>query len=73
MKGDLETGKLERAILFALERHQMVEKLMRQTMIDELTGLLNRRGFLSLAQQQLKIAHRAKGGSWCCFSPIWMG
>ena len=25
---------------------------------DELTGLLNRRGFLSMAQQQLKIAQR---------------
>jgi diguanylate cyclase (GGDEF)-like protein len=34
------------------------EKLRQETLIDELTGLYNRRGFLTLGQQQLETARR---------------
>lgn len=60
VKGDIENSQLERALLFAIQRHRTVENLRRLSMIDELTGLLNRRGFLTLARQQLKIARRAQ-------------
>jgi diguanylate cyclase (GGDEF)-like protein/PAS domain S-box-containing protein len=40
------------------ERKQQEEALRSLSLIDELTGLYNRRGFLTLAQQQLKIAKR---------------
>jgi two-component system cell cycle response regulator len=43
-------------------KHVMLqEKLREMSITDELTGLLNRRGFFAVAQQQLKVAKRAKG------------
>jgi diguanylate cyclase (GGDEF)-like protein/PAS domain S-box-containing protein len=36
------------------------EELRAMSLQDELTGLLNRRGFLTLAEQQLRLAHRMK-------------
>lgn len=36
------------------------EELRALSLVDELTGLFNRRGFVTLAQQQLKTAHRMK-------------
>ena len=42
------------------ERKKMEEMLRTMSITDELTGLLNRRGFFSLAQKQLKVAERTK-------------
>lgn len=42
------------------ERRQFEEKLHAISIMDELTGLYNRRGFFTLAHQQLKIAERTK-------------
>ena len=41
------------------ERRKLEEKLRAMSITDELTGLYNRRGFVTLAQQQLKIETRA--------------
>lgn len=40
------------------ERKQHEDALRSLSLMDELTGLYNRRGFLALAQQQLKLARR---------------
>jgi two-component system cell cycle response regulator len=43
-------------------KHVMLQERLREMSItDELTGLLNRRGFFAIAQQQLKVAKRVKG------------
>ncbi|MGQ0647638.1 MAG: GGDEF domain-containing protein, partial [Gemmatimonadaceae bacterium] len=42
------------------DRKQQEEALRALSLIDELTGLYNRRGFLTLAQQQLKLARRGR-------------
>jgi diguanylate cyclase (GGDEF)-like protein len=42
------------------EQKRAEEELRQQSIIDELTGLNNRRGFLILAKQHLKIADRLK-------------
>ena len=42
------------------ERKRMEEQLQTMSLADELTGLYNRRGFLTLSEQQLKIAWRTK-------------
>ncbi len=42
------------------ERKRMEEELRTLSLTDELTGLYNRRGFLTLAEQYLKIANRMK-------------
>jgi diguanylate cyclase (GGDEF)-like protein/PAS domain S-box-containing protein len=40
------------------ERKLLQEELYQQSVVDELTGLYNRRGFLTLSDQQLKVAQR---------------
>lgn len=47
-----------RALRYAIERHQMVLALRGDALIDDLTGLYNRRGFLTIAKQQLAMAAR---------------
>ncbi len=42
------------------ERKEMEEQLKKISIMDDLTGLYNRRGFLTLAQQQHKVAERTK-------------
>jgi diguanylate cyclase (GGDEF)-like protein/PAS domain S-box-containing protein len=54
-------------ILDITDRKKMEERLERMAVVDELTGLYNRRGFLTLAQQQLKLAERTKEGMMLFF------
>lgn len=58
IKGEVDVNLLRRTLLYAIERHRSRVLLQQLSFNDELTGLLNRRGFLSMAQQQLKIAQR---------------
>ena len=44
------------------ERKALEDALHAISMTDDLTGLLNRRGFSTLAEQQIKIANRTKRG-----------
>jgi diguanylate cyclase (GGDEF)-like protein len=59
VKGDTDVTQLVRAIQYAVERHRTLIELKRLSLVDDLTGLLNRRGFLSMASQHMKIAERA--------------
>jgi diguanylate cyclase (GGDEF)-like protein len=55
----LDAGQLLRALLRHLvDRHRLKESLEHIMLTDELTGLCNRRGFLALLQQQLRLAER---------------
>ncbi|MCM2358320.1 MAG: GGDEF domain-containing response regulator [Geobacteraceae bacterium] len=58
IKGEVDGKLLVRSLRYAIERHKMREALKGLSLIDELTGLYNRRGFLTLAVQQLKTADR---------------
>lgn len=49
---------------------EMVQELRNQALVDELTGLYNRRGFMFLAQQQLKLANRNKTGMLLLFADV---
>lgn len=59
VKGNTDITQIVRAIQYAVERHRTLTDIKRLSHIDDLTGLLNRRGFLSLAEQHMKIAKRA--------------
>ncbi|MBI4915155.1 MAG: GGDEF domain-containing response regulator [Acidobacteria bacterium] len=48
-----------RALRYAIERHHMIETLRSAAMIDDLTGLYNRRGLLTLAEHHVKLAQRS--------------
>jgi len=49
------------------ERKKIEERLHALSLTDELTGLYNRRGFLTLAEHQIKIAHRTKKSMFLLF------
>jgi len=56
----LDMGGVLAAIGEALEKQRLVAELRKLSLSDELTGLLNRRGFIRMAQHQLKLANRTK-------------
>jgi diguanylate cyclase (GGDEF)-like protein/PAS domain S-box-containing protein len=52
------------------ERKRMEEEIIALSTIDQLTGLYNRRGFLSLAEQKLKLSDRDKKGMLLIFADL---
>jgi diguanylate cyclase (GGDEF)-like protein len=58
VKGQVDARALRRALRFAIERQGLRLRLQSETLQDDLTGLNNRRGFLLLAEQQMKLARR---------------
>lgn len=58
LKGDLESNLLGRAIRYAIERQRMQLAMQSLSLVDDLTGLYNRRGFLTLGRQEIKTAER---------------
>ncbi len=61
-KGRVDRYWLVRNIRHALERHQMYLEVHALSLTDGLTGLYNRRGFITLAEQQLKVARHSQRG-----------
>ncbi|MBD2485404.1 sensor domain-containing diguanylate cyclase [Planktothrix sp. FACHB-1365] len=54
-----------------IEERRKAEAEVRQlSLTDELTGLLNRRGFFVLAEQQLKLARRLHTSCWIIFIDV---
>lgn len=53
IKGNYDNTLLVRSIRHSLERHRLLQKLKRLAVLDELTGLYNRRGFYNLANEDL--------------------
>lgn len=63
VKETISRNLLVKAIMYSIERSRLQLELMAMAHIDELTGLYNRRGFIALANQQLKIANRTNRGT----------
>jgi diguanylate cyclase (GGDEF)-like protein len=63
VKGRVTGDMLERAIRYARERHRLLEEISALSLTDELTGLHNRRAFLTMADQRLQLLER--GASLC--------
>ncbi len=59
VSGTTGIDELRRVLRTAVERNRLWSALRETALIDELTGLYNRRGFLALARQQLRLARRA--------------
>jgi two-component system, cell cycle response regulator len=60
IKGQVDGRLLRRALRYAVGRHQVRQQLESLSLKDDLTGLHNRRGFMTLAEQQLKLARRTR-------------
>lgn len=59
LAGDhLDRAALVRALRYSIERHRLQRNLQNLSLIDDLTGLHNRRGFLALAGQHLRMIQR---------------
>ncbi len=63
-------GLLGRAVRCAVRQYLVRAELRSLALTDELTGLYNRRGFLVLAQQQMKLARRKKSGVLLFFADL---
>jgi two-component system, cell cycle response regulator len=70
IKGEVEGNLLVRSLRYAIERQRMSMVLRSLSLIDELTGLYNRRAFLSLAVQQLKSAERLEQRMMLLFADL---
>jgi two-component system cell cycle response regulator len=57
-KGRLDCAALGRSLRYAIERHRVQKTLQSLSLIDDLTGLHNRRGFRVLAEQHLRLIQR---------------
>jgi two-component system cell cycle response regulator len=57
-KDHMDCIVLVRALRYSIERHRLQRKLQSLSLIDDLTGLNNRRGFLVLAEQHLRLILR---------------
>jgi diguanylate cyclase (GGDEF)-like protein len=57
-KEKLDRATLIRSLRFAIERHRLQKALQSLSLLDDLTGLQNRRGFLALAEQHLRMIQR---------------
>ena len=58
VKGRADTELLDRSIRYAIERHRALEQVRQLAVVDELTGLNNRRGFLILFEHHRELAVR---------------
>jgi diguanylate cyclase (GGDEF)-like protein len=67
VKGQVDGRMLRRALRFAIERQDMRMELQSLSLKDDLTGLHNRRGFLTLAEQQMKLSRRNRTSSLLLF------
>ncbi len=60
VKGEFSPSVLVRSMRYAIERNRLQQQLKSLSLTDDLTGLHNRRGFLTFAEQHLKVVVRSK-------------
>lgn len=64
IKQELTPAHLERVLRYAVEQKRLIDEIRTLSLVDNLTGLYNRRGLMTLAEQQYKVARRYRH----CFS-----
>lgn len=70
VKSEINASVLARALSFAIARQQAQLHLRSLSLMDELTGLHNRRGFISLAEQHLKSTSQQAASSTLIFIDV---
>lgn len=58
VKGHISGEVFVRSIRYSMERHKLLSMLRNLSLIDELTSLYNRRGFMTIVESRLKSAKR---------------
>jgi diguanylate cyclase (GGDEF)-like protein len=57
-KGNFDPPIIQRAVLYAIERHRLVRTLHDLSLLDPLTGLYNRRGLFAVSGKRVEVALR---------------
>jgi diguanylate cyclase (GGDEF)-like protein len=70
VKQKINAEVIFRVIRFAIERQKLQDAVRSLALIDDLTGLFNRRGFFTLAEHHLKLAERMHKNFYLIFSDI---
>ncbi len=66
-KGDFNFRTLDRAIMYSIERHRLQRTIRQLAVLDELTGLYNRRGFNTLHADILQRVRHGSARGFLCF------
>jgi diguanylate cyclase (GGDEF)-like protein len=66
-EGAFSDSTLNRCILYSIERHRLQRTIRQLAVIDELTGLYNRRGFNSLKSDVLQRARESNHRGYLCY------
>ena len=67
LKGDFNYLTLDRAIIYAIERHRLQRTIRQLAVLDELTGLYNRRGFNTLNPDVIQQVKRGELRGYLCY------
>lgn len=70
VKGKFNSALLGRTLRYAIERNRLQTELHALSLTDELTGLYNRRGFLTLAAEDLRQARRRQAELELAFADL---
>ena len=70
VKGRVDPPLLERSIRYAIQRQRLLIEMHRRSLVDDLTGLHNRRGFEEQATRQIRLARRRGRGMALLFADI---
>lgn len=70
VNGGFSAPDLNRSILYSRERHRLQQTISQLAVIDELTGLYNRRGFNSLKNDIREKARENPQGGYLCYFDI---
>ena len=70
VKGRATGDMLERAIRYARERHRLLDEISALSLTDELTGLHNRRAFMTMADQRLQLLERDSSTCLLIFADV---
>ncbi len=60
IKGEFDARLLKRVVHHAIERASLMRRIKDESIRDPFTGLLNRRGFETIAQKQISLAERER-------------
>jgi two-component system cell cycle response regulator len=70
IRGEVKGSEIVRSVRYAIERHRLLSALRGLSLLDELTGLYNRTGFLRLGEHFLRLARRSNRGGALLFFDI---
>jgi two-component system, cell cycle response regulator len=67
LKGDFNYLTLDRSIVYAIERHRLQRTIRQLAVLDELTGLYNRRGYNTLHPDIIQRVERTELRGYLCY------